>query len=765
MGPRGAPSDRPDGQFGQQKLKKYNCDDCGKLFLETELFEDGDTDYWYCNGCWEKFDGKTQLAFTSKTEMDQAEKPPKAKWQKKDHHDDETVQPPSSAPGEHLQGARASSTAWKSRTTTTTKAFLTDQKFTDLQPKLNSLSLKAIDKMGFSFMTQVQAESLPPIMEHKDVFAKAKTGTGKTIGFLLPTIEKIWQARANANSAAAKKDQGRISALVLSPTRELAMQISEEANALTQFWSDFASVLMFGGRDIKKDKQQLEKTAGRDNKTYRTIDLLVATPGRLYDHLQQNTAMIYERLMQGQHSAFTLILDEADQLLEMGFRDAIVKIVDYLPKNRQSLLFSATLSNQIKEVLQLVLKKDYTFVDTCKNESAPAAIHQRFFTCGAWDILEVCFSMLFRIWFSKGKEPTAKVICFLPTARQTQFFAEVANSLFSEFKRNSPKGIYVPQTYEIHSRKSQAQRTKTSDAFREADTGILFSSDVSARGLDYPNVTHVLQIGAPASLEQYTHRMGRTARAGEMGESVLLLCDFEKDVLGRDFVKRFAEQDRVHLPTVRKFGREGENSTSWNMGTTTTSSYGQISQPTWKALFQASSDPDVFDKSNVLSVADIMAKNQVFQLLLGGDTTTDAEGKTKDQCYAAWLGYYNGLCPKRISWSKEKLVEQANLYAERVLYCDEQPTLMKKTVGMMGLKGVPGLRIEGGGGGGGQKGGGKKNGGKQEKSSKNQKGSSSGPQQSSSTSFPESENKRRNGKGGGKKGGKGGKGKGKNASS
>ncbi|CAD7933177.1 unnamed protein product [Amoebophrya sp. A25] len=660
------------------------------------------------------------------------------------------------------------SNGFKSRTTATTRAFLTDKRFADLpEEQVSEESQLAMKDMGFEFMTKVQAESLPPILSGKDVFAKAKTGTGKTIGFLLPTLEKAWRIKDSRLVPTTKKMT--ITSLVLSPTRELASQIHEEALALTKYWpsgdsdSDgFSSLLFYGGVDIKRDQRALN-AVGNKSSGSRTVDLLVVTPGRIYDHLQKNTAGICESFFTAKNDKedlFTLILDEADQLLELGFRDAICKIVEYLPQKqkRQSLLFSATLSKQVENVLKLVLKNDdpskFEFVDTSKNDAPPAAITQSLVVCPRFDILETFYAMLLEIiLFSNSKscsqenqkEPK-KVICFFCTARQTQFFAELGNALFASLRKqaaskgNKGKGKDAvlkkklsTEIFEIHSRKSQATRTKTSDKFREAEEGILFSSDVSARGLDYPGVTHVIQVGTPASKEQYTHRLGRTARAGESGEGILLLCDFEAHVMGADFERGLSKKKQVlkELPEDGDSNKEGLSSSK--------------NADVLDTLCNSSSKTSTTGGPSLEDIARSLRTTDTFgELLDESDSKSAIDDKTKDQCYVAWLGYYNGLCPKRIPWSKAELVEQANLYADYVLFCSEQPSLMKKTVGMMGLKGVPGLKIEGaekmksGGGknsgergknsGGGKKGGsgkGESKGGRGSKGESSSKGASS----------------------------------------
>eukprot|EP00929_Paragymnodinium_shiwhaense_P040168 TRINITY_DN2098_c0_g3_i1.p1 TRINITY_DN2098_c0_g3~~TRINITY_DN2098_c0_g3_i1.p1 ORF type:complete len:657 (-),score=121.64 TRINITY_DN2098_c0_g3_i1:81-2051(-) len=543
----------------------------------------------------------------------------------------------------------AGPSCFKSRTTSTTREFLTSDKFAALP--ICSLTKDALLKeMRYETMTKVQAMTIYPCLERHDVLAKAKTGTGKTLAFLIPTIERT----VETYSGDTKPEGKYLSSIILSPTRELAQQIYDEAVALTSFWgSEYQIDIVYGGIDIKKDNSKLN--------TRKPIDLLVGTPGRLLDHLQKNShGILSERItpwFYGDVSRsknpdlnFTLVFDEADQLLEMGFRDTIKDILSYLPTRRQTLLFSATIPKSIRDVATIALKRDHKFID-CVGDDEPTVttVKQSYVVLDRFeDMLDSFFALLANILTGQNSNNGAapKVVCFFVTARQTQYMAEVAQAFFPKIL----SGKQRPDVLEIHSRKSQAQRNKANDAFREAGgvggkPSVLFSSDVSARGMDYPNVSHVIQLGMPSSREQYLHRLGRTARAGESGQGILMLHDFEvKNVI--------------------------------------------------KNLL---SDLDGLQKRQKTSLSDDSGTYDLLE-----EAAYAVSEQTREQCYGAWLGYYNGLCPKRIAWSKPQLVEQANLYADVVLkFHDSPPEMQAKTVGKMGLKGVPGLNIEGHGGGGG----------------------------------------------------------------
>ena len=478
---------------------------------------------------------------------------------------------------------------------------------------LSAPTMRAINEiMKFTHATAVQDQTLPPILRGLDVLARAKTGSGKTVAFLLPSIETMIKA------GPAKR--GAVSCLVLSPTRELASQIHEEAKALLTFHNLKAQVV-FGGTNINSERNRLNSQA---------CDFLVATPGRLIDHFQ--TSALAPRCS----ALKVLVLDEADQLLEMGFKPSIDKILGFIPRDRQTLLFSATVPKQVQNIAANALRPGYAYVDCVGEEDSATNLQvKQWLTIAPLDDHLPLLVQL--ITSHQAQVPDHKVICFFPTARATQLAAELFVAL------GKP-------VFEIHSRKSQGHRTKAADQFRDAVSAVMMSSDVSARGMDFPNVTMVIQVGLPSSKEQYIHRLGRTARAGKTGEGLLLLAPHEEF---------FARQLR-DLPITNA--------------------------------------PATVDPNAAHTVAQALAR---------------VDPRTKEQAYVAWMGFYNGSCGK-MGWSKTQLVEHANRYALEILGCPGLPGILKKTVGMMGLKGVPGLNIQselpggrGGGGGGGRGGGGR----------------------------------------------------------
>ena len=449
--------------------------------------------------------------------------------------------------------------------------------------------------MNYRFLTKVQAATLPIILEGKDVLAKSKTGTGKTMAFLLPTIETMLRN--------ASKDKQAISALILSPTRELASQIDVEAKKLTTY-HPFRVACIVGGVSMSKDLRRLRHTDG--------IDILVATPGRLIDHLKSDNGNIVKRLA----SIQVLVLDEADRLLDMGFRPDIERILSFIPAHRQTLLFSATLPTSLEAIKRLALKPDHSYIDTVgKEEQTNAHVNQTSMICPLEDHITVLDKLIHA--HIQASPEGYKMIVFLPTARAAGYLAQI----FLEAKY---------PVLEIHSRKSQAHRTKTADKFRLQDNQILFSSDVSARGVDYPGVTLIIQVGL-TDKEQYIHRLGRTGRAGKDGEGILLLSSFEAPFLN----------ELKGVPIVSKPPPGGPA-------------------------------PRI-------------------EPILAQITTRSDLKQAAEQAYQAWLGFYNSNL-KRLRLSKHQLVEMAEEYS-RIVGLNEVPALLKRTIGKMGLQGC-GLRIQ-----------------------------------------------------------------------
>lgn len=377
------------------------------------------------------------------------------------------------------------------------------------------------------------------LQQAQDLLVRAKTGTGKTLAFLIPalegrlrTLESFMDTFKAENPEASTQEQRKalanfaknsVGALILSPTRELATQIANEAIALTTHLPQFGVRLLVGG--ASRGMQLREWSRAPSN------DIVVATPGRCVDLLQSESIV-----RNPMANARMLILDEADTLLDMGFADDIATVSRHLPENsdRQTFLFSATVSKQIREVARKSMKKDHVFIDTVGKDDIDTHLHiPQYHTVlpSSEDQIIHILRLLAHDQLlharAAAEDPSVgsgKTIIFLPTTKMTQLFALIVQSM----KHHLPWGRDT-LLVEIHSKKTQEQRTRASDTFRRASSGysILVTSDVSARGVDYPGVTRVIQVGVPGSRDLYIHRVGRTGRAGKAGRGDLVLLPWE----------------------------------------------------------------------------------------------------------------------------------------------------------------------------------------------------------------------------------------------
>lgn len=378
------------------------------------------------------------------------------------------------------------------------------KRFADLEA-IDKRTQRAIKKVfKYETMSTVQEAVLTRVPNTQDMFVKAKTGTGKTLAFLMAALETSIQKNDNLRYFEGS------SILVVSPTRELASQIAVEAQKLTRFYP-FQVHCLVGGESKKRQLDSLER--GR-------ADIIVATPGRLLDLLDSSY-----RTKQLMKTLKVVVLDEADQLVDMGFRADVERILKQVPRKRQTMLFSATLSPEIRESLgKVALDSDYALIDTVGEDDVHTHLHVK------QSALVVPYDQqltyLRNLLNTYPAAQVGKTIVFLPTTRSTMMYASLLKYL-------APKRVVL----ELHSKKQQDQRSRIAQKFRKAPPGaVLVTSDVSARGVDYPGVSLVVQIGVPSSREQYIHRLGRTGRAGKDGEGIIVLAPFEtpfvKDDIG-----------------------------------------------------------------------------------------------------------------------------------------------------------------------------------------------------------------------------------------
>ncbi|KAJ2378489.1 ATP-dependent RNA helicase [Coemansia sp. RSA 2607] len=363
---------------------------------------------------------------------------------------------------------------------------------------LSEHTKNAIKDMGFTKMTEVQARTIPPLLAGRDVLGAAKTGSGKTLSFLIPAIELLTKLRF--------KPRNGTGAIIISPTRELALQIFGVARDLLKYHSQTFGIVI-GGANRKAEADKLIKG----------VNLLIATPGRLLDHLQNTKGFIFKNLK-------TLVIDEADRILENGFEDEMKAIVKILPQEeRQSMLFSATQTTKVEDLARISLKKGplYINVDEGKEKATAEGLEQGYVVCES----DKRFLLLFTFLKRNLKK---KVIVFFSSCNSVKYHAELLNY------------IDVP-VLDLHGKQKQQKRTNTFFEFINADKGILLCTDVAARGLDIPAVDWIIQYDPPDDPRDYIHRVGRTARAGGQGKSLLFLLPSELGFL------RYLKQSKVPL--------------------------------------------------------------------------------------------------------------------------------------------------------------------------------------------------------------------------
>jgi ATP-dependent RNA helicase RhlE len=354
-----------------------------------------------------------------------------------------------------------------------------------LRPEL----LRAVADAGYTTPTPIQVQAIPPILAGRDVMGGAQTGTGKTAGFALPILQKLLPT-ANTSPSPARHP---VRALILTPTRELAIQVEESMRTYGKY-TGLRSTVVFGGVDIK---QQLPIVRAG-------IEILVATPGRLLDHIEQKSLYL------GQVEIF--VLDEADRMLDMGFIPDIKRIMALLPATakRQNLLFSATFSNEIKKLADQLLNAPQ-LIEVARRNTAAETVAQSVYKVGA----DQKRALLKHIVTSRN---LWQVLCFVRTKHG-------ASRLARQLEKDGLK------TTAIHGDKSQVARLEALDEFKAANVQVMVATDVAARGLDIDDLPLVVNYEMPYVPEDYIHRIGRTGRAGQVGEAISFCAPDEEKLL------------------------------------------------------------------------------------------------------------------------------------------------------------------------------------------------------------------------------------------
>jgi ATP-dependent RNA helicase RhlE len=351
---------------------------------------------------------------------------------------------------------------------------------------LSAELLRAIREHGYTQPTPIQTQAIPIILEGKDILAGAQTGTGKTAGFTLPMLQRLNETERHSG---AKRTA--IRALVLTPTRELAAQVSESVREYGKHLP-LRSAVVFGGVSINPQISILRKG----------VDILVATPGRLLDHVSQQTVDLTQLEI--------LVLDEADRMLDMGFIHDIRRILKLLPAQRQSLLFSATFSDEIKTLANGLLKQP-TLIEVARRNTTAERIEQVIHPVDRDRKRELLAHLV-------GTQNWQQVLVFTRTKHG-------ANRLAEQLDRD---GIRADA---IHGNKSQGARTRALSDFKTGRIRVLVATDIAARGLDIDQLPHVVNFELPNVAEDYVHRIGRTGRAGNEGVAVSLVCVDELKLL------------------------------------------------------------------------------------------------------------------------------------------------------------------------------------------------------------------------------------------
>lgn len=380
---------------------------------------------------------------------------------------------------------------------------------------LNPEILQAIEKQGYTTPTPIQQQAIPVILAGKDLLASAQTGTGKTAAFVLPILQMLAQRSLQSATTQDRKNKRPLQVLILAPTRELAAQIGENIVEYSYF-STVRSLVVFGGISINP---QMMKLRGG-------VDILVATPGRLLDLVQQNAVSLA--------SVKTFILDEADRMLDMGFIHDIRRVIAKLPSKRQNLMFSATFAPEIKSLANTLLVNP-AYIEVARVNSTSEQITQYIHHVDKKRKREL-------LSFLIGSQQWQQVLVFTRTKYGANHLAEQLNK----------DGITAAA---IHGNKSQGARTKALADFKSANISVLVATDIAARGIDIDQLPYVVNYELPHVPEDYVHRIGRTGRAQQVGQAVSLVCVDELKLL-KDIEKLLGNK----IPTMQTEGYQPDPS-------------------------------------------------------------------------------------------------------------------------------------------------------------------------------------------------------------
>ncbi|KAK2733922.1 ATP-dependent RNA helicase dbp4 [Onygenales sp. PD_40] len=366
---------------------------------------------------------------------------------------------------------------------------------------LSEATQSGLSSSHFKTLTDIQAKAIPHALKGRDILGAARTGSGKTLAFLVPILEVLYRKQWTEFDG--------LGALVLSPTRELAIQIFEVLRKIGRYHS-FSAGLVIGGKSLQEEQERL----GRMN-------ILVCTPGRMLQHMDQTAEFVTDNIQM-------LVLDEADRIMDMGFQSTVDAIIDHLPKERQTMLFSATQTKKVSDLARLSLRDpEYIAVHEAASSATPSKLQQNYIVTPLPDKLDTLWSFI-------RSNLKSKIMVFFSSGKQVRF-------VYEGFRHMQPG---IPLLH-LHGRQKQGARVDITKKFSAAKSACLFATDIAARGLDFPAVDWVIQVDCPEDADTYIHRAGRTARYERNGRAVLFLEPSEE----AGMIKRL-EQKKIPIEKI-----------------------------------------------------------------------------------------------------------------------------------------------------------------------------------------------------------------------
>ncbi|KAG0652721.1 ATP-dependent RNA helicase dbp4 [Hyphodiscus hymeniophilus] len=373
--------------------------------------------------------------------------------------------------------------------------------FADLP--LSQTTAKGLEASHFKSLTDIQLKAVPRALKGRDILGAAKTGSGKTLSFLIPVLENLYRQKWT--------ELDGLGALIISPTRELAIQIFEVLRKIGRYHT-FSAGLVIGGRSLQEERERL----GRMN-------ILVCTPGRMLQHMDQTAAFEVDNLQM-------LVLDEADRIMDMGFQMSVDAIIEHLPKQRQTMLFSATQTKKVSDLARLSLRDpEYVAVDEGASSATPSTLQQHYVVTPLAEKLNTLYGFI-------KASLKSKIIVFFSSGKQVRF-------AYESFRHLQPG---IPLLH-LHGRQKQAARLDITSKFSASKNACIFATDVVARGLDFPAVDWVIQVDCPEDADTYIHRVGRTARYGRVGRAVMFLDPSEEEGMLKRLAHKKVPIEKINI--------------------------------------------------------------------------------------------------------------------------------------------------------------------------------------------------------------------------